>query len=230
MKNFSWSQYWADKKNGQHRFQTENFLIKEAKEKIFHMAGGKSLLDFGCGSGDLLIYFIPEYKWVTGVDFSDSMIKKAQEKIQDFGYLNVKLIHANDVSVWDKIDRSYDRIITVAVIQYLSIDQIEKFIKNASSKLNPNGKIILFDIIDPRRFDLWRAGLFAKKYNWFSVFFRFVKIKVYHLFTGGPDDKDLGFSYDPWVIDKIAQKFGFQMEYVASMYYEYRYHAILYRK
>jgi len=229
MTNFSWSQYWSDRTNGGHRFQNEDFLKKEAQEKIFHMAGGKSLLDFGCGSGDLLIYFIPEYEWVTGVDFSESMLEKAQEKIQIFGYTNVQLIHADDESIWRKIDQSYDRIINVEVIQYLSIAQIEKFINNAATKLNPDGKIIFFDIIDSRLFDLWRAGLFSKNSHFVKVCLRLMIIKISNLFKDEPKDI-MGYSYDPNIIEKIAQKYGFQLEYVQSMYYEYRFHAILCRK
>ena len=36
-----------------------------------------------------------------------------------------------------------------------------------------------------------------------------------------------GYPYHPLVIKAIAEKNGLEMEYVCSMYYEYRYHAIL---
>ncbi|WP_410507342.1 hypothetical protein RSJ42_11000 [Methanosarcina hadiensis] len=35
-----------------------------------------------------------------------------------------------------------------------------------------------------------------------------------------------GYSHSPHLIKEIALRNGFQMEYVSSMYYEYRYHAI----
>ncbi|MGA9189793.1 MAG: class I SAM-dependent methyltransferase, partial [Methanosarcina sp.] len=56
---FSWSEYFSDKKDGGHRHSTEEFLSKEAKEKLLHLDGGTSLLDFGCGAGELLIYYAP---------------------------------------------------------------------------------------------------------------------------------------------------------------------------
>ena len=55
-------------KSGGHRYSTEEFLIKEAKEKLLHLNGGSSILDFG--AGELLIYFVPNYEKVIGADFS----------------------------------------------------------------------------------------------------------------------------------------------------------------
>lgn len=52
-----WSRYWADQTDGGHRTSAEDFLRLEADEKLFHLGEGDSLLDFGCGSADLLAYF-----------------------------------------------------------------------------------------------------------------------------------------------------------------------------
>jgi len=228
MPDFSWKKFYSKRTDGGHRSQSEKFLKKEAKEKLLHLDGGKSLLDFGCGSADVLIYIVPEYEKVTGVDFSQSMLQTAIEKCQSFGYNNADFIYADENSIWENITQSYDRIITIGVVQHLTIDQIEQFIKNASERLNPDGKIIFFDVLDSRLFYLWRAGLFSKKYNYFFAFLLFLKLKLIHLIKGGPDDKIMGYSYNPYVIEKIAQKFGLQMEYVSSTYYEYRYHAIIF--
>ncbi len=78
---FSWSEYFSDKKNGGHRYSTEEFLFKEAKEKLLHLDGGISILDFGCGAGELLIYYAPNYELVVGVDFSSSMLDEARKKL-----------------------------------------------------------------------------------------------------------------------------------------------------
>jgi len=231
MVNYSWSQYWADKTDGGHRYKNEAFYKMEAQEKLFHLCGGESLLDFGCGSADLLIYIIPQYKKVTGIDFSLSMLAKARDKITHFNFKNVNLIHADDQKMWAEIDQSYDRIINIQVIQHMTHDQIDNFIKNATKKLNPNGKIIFFDVIEPRRFYLWKSGFFSNDSHIIYVMFQFIKLRLLHLIrSAAPDDKIMGFAYNPQIIEKIAEKYNLQMEYVASMYYEYRYHAILFPK
>ena len=158
------------------------------------------------------------------------MLEKAKEKVNHCGYKNVNFIYADDISIWPKIDQSFDRIITNQVIQHLTLSQVDNFIKNSIKKLNIDGKIIFFDIIDSRLFDLWRAGLFSKKICFFKLFLYFTKFRILHMIKGGPDDKIMGYAYSPLMIEKIANKYELQMEYVQSMYYEYRYHVIMSRK
>ncbi|KKG07857.1 class I SAM-dependent methyltransferase [Methanosarcina sp. 2.H.A.1B.4] len=226
---FSWKEYFSDKKKGGHRFSTEEFLAKEAQEKLFHLGGGKTLLDFGCGAGELLIYYIPKYERVVGADFSSSMLFEAEKKIWQQKYKNVDLILADDNTVWDKLSLSFDRITATAVIQYLTPEQIDAFIRNASEYLNEEGKIVFFDIIDPRLYSLWKLG-------WFSENFRLWKSlskvgmgclrQVSGILKNRPGDI-IGDTHNPYLIEKIANMHGFKMEYVKSMYYEYRYHVIL---
>jgi cyclopropane fatty-acyl-phospholipid synthase-like methyltransferase len=226
---FSWEKYFSDKKKGGHRFSYEEFLVKEAQEKLFHLGGGKTLLDFGCGAGELLIYYIPKYERVVGADFSSSMLFEAEKKIWQQKYKNVDLILADDNTVWDRLSLSFDRITATAVVQYLTPEQIDAFIRNASGYLNEEGKIVFFDIIDPRLYSLWKLG-------WFSENFRFWKTlskgglgcfkQLLSILKNRPGDI-IGDAHSPYLIEKIANKHGFKMEYVKSMYYEYRYHVIL---
>lgn len=229
--NFSWAEYWAGKTNGAHRFSTEEFLSKEAREKLFHLEGGESILDFGCGSGDLLIYYIPHYETVVGADFSDSMLNEAEKKISKKNYENVRLILADDKTVWDKLDLSFDRISASQVIQFLTYEQIDSFISNASRYLNDGGKIIFFDLVDPRLSVFFKIGLFSRKFSYWKLLpgiciatFKYISTKVYNKPKG-----IIGYSHNPYKVEEIANKHGFGMEYVQSMYYEYRYHAILSR-
>lgn len=226
---FSWEEYFSDKKKGGHRFSTEEFLAKEAKEKLFHLSGGKTLLDFGCGAGELLIYYVPNYEKVIGVDFSRSMLLEAEKKVMQHEYRNVDLIFADDRTVWDELNVKFDRITATAVVQYLTPEQLEGFIRNASEHLSKEGKIIFFDIIDPKFYYLWKIGWFSQNFMSWSIFTgacldclkrmsAFLKNKPYDI---------IGNSYSPHLIEKIARRSDFHVEYVKSMYYEYRYHAIL---
>src|SRR3989339_1877079 len=153
-------EYWEEHKNGGHREQNEEFLKKEANEKLYHLGAGDSLLDFGCGSADLLAYYALAYKDLVGVDLSKSMLENAEKRIKSFGVSNkVTLINADDTNVWQKVPQRFDRITSGQVIQYFTLDQIDDFIRNASLTINENGKIILFDIIDPEIYFLKELGL-----------------------------------------------------------------------
>lgn len=226
---FSWAEYSLDKKKGGHMHSTEEFIYKEAKEKLFHLNGGKSLLDFGCGAGELLIHYVPNYERVVGVDFSSSMLFEAEKKIWEQNYKNVDLILADDKTIWNRLNSSFDRITAAAIVQYLTPEQIDAFILNASDYLNEGGKIVFFDIIDPRIYSLWKTG-------WFSQNFKFWKTlpkagfgcfrQLSAILLSRPGDI-IGDTHSPYLIEKIARNNGFTMEHIKSMYCEYRYHAIL---
>jgi len=224
--SWSWEKYWSDKTDGQHRYQNDEFIKYEVREVLYHLNGGNSLLDFGCGSGQLLVKLSPEFERVTGVDFSQSMLDNAQKNIENLMIENIRLIRADDKSMWEKIDNNYDRIMNWGVVQYLSEDQIDYFVKKSSEILNPDGKIIFFSVIDPRLFDLWKAGFFSDNYNSILFLIRVLKIKFVNIFKRPPKDI-LGYAYPAFMFQYLGQKYGFQTEFAKSMYYEYRYHVIL---
>ena len=89
-------------------------------------------------------------------------------------YQNVRLIEADDRTVWNELDTPFDRITATEVLQYLTFEQIENFVVNASGYLKSNGKIVFFDIIEPRSYILWKIGFFLKKSATGSFFQQFL--------------------------------------------------------
>jgi cyclopropane fatty-acyl-phospholipid synthase-like methyltransferase len=226
-----WEEFFSERRDGGHRYSTEEFLAMEAREKLFHLDGGKTLLDFGCGAGELLVYYAPEYERLVGVDFSTSMLEEAGKRIRQKKYENITLTLANDKTVWDKLDSSFDRITAAGVFQYLTSQEIDEFISNASKYLNKKGKIVLFDIPDSRLYPLWKFGLFSEDAGFGKILrkagYEFKTIISASL-KNRPKDI-LGYSHNPYKIEKIVKKHGFEMVSVQSMYYEYKYHTIIYR-
>lgn len=226
-----WAEFFADKKSGGHRSSNEEFILMEAKEKLFHLNGGKTLLDFGCGAAELLTYYAPEYEKLVGVDFSASMLDEASKRIREKKCENISLILADNKTVWDKLGFSFDRITATGVFQFLTYQEIDEFILNASNYLNKDGKIILFDIPDSRLYPLWKMGLFSKDPKFKNILLKVgyeLKIMVWASLKNRPKDI-LGYSHNPRIIESIANKRGFGMICVQSMYYEYKFHAIIFR-
>jgi cyclopropane-fatty-acyl-phospholipid synthase len=224
-----WMEFFAGRKDGGHRSSAEEFLSMEAKEKLFHLDGGKTLLDFGCGAGELLTYYAPEYEQLVGVDFSASMLDEASKKIKERKCENISLIQADDKTVWNKLESSFDRITAAGVIQYLTLQEIDSFIFNASSYLNKEGKIVLFDILDPRLYPLWKIGLFSQDADLWKIL-RKIGFEFKVILSAGLNNRPrdiLGFAHNPNTIRKIADKYGFETTFVQSMYYEYKYHTII---
>jgi cyclopropane fatty-acyl-phospholipid synthase-like methyltransferase len=226
-----WEDFFKDKTHGGHRYSSEEFLAMEAREKLFHLDGGKTLLDFGCGSAELLAYYSPEYEQLVGVDFSPSMLGEASKRIRERKCNNIGLILADHETLWENLDSTFDRITAAGVIQYLSFQEIDAFIANASEHLNSDGKIVFFDILDPRLYPLWKLGIFAPNAGILKALYRTgydFRTSIAAILRNRPRNI-YGFSHNPYKIQKIAHKHGFEMRYVQSMYYEYKYHAIMFR-
>ena len=226
-----WEDFFKDKIHGGHRYSSEEFLSMEAREKLFHLDGGKTLLDFGCGSAELLAYYSLDYEQLVGVDFSPSMLGEADKRLRERKCDNINLLLADHKTVWENLNSTFDRITAAGVIQYLTFQEIDDFIGNASQHLNTDGKIVFFDILDPRLYPLWKLGVFSQNADGFKILCKAgfeLRTRVSASLNNRPKDI-LGFAHNPITIQKIANKHGFEMIYVRSMYYEYKYHAIIFR-
>ena len=234
-----WQSYWDHEPHGGHRYQTDDFLQMEAREKLFHLDGGRSLLDFGCGSADLLVYYAKAYDRVVGVDFSAGMLEKARKRLQAHGCLEkVTVLQADERTVWEQLPPSalFDRITAAGVVQNLAESQLEHLLAQAVQWLNPGGRIVLFDVIDSRLFWLFRLGVLRKdngpSAGWLSIAgsaVRQARTCLTWRLTGLPPC-GWGYvlnAYHPSVIGHMAKRLGLEMQRLASMYYEYRYHVIL---
>ena len=238
MKKTFWRDYWDKQSDGQHHSQQETFLKNESEEKLFHLTKGENLLDFGCGSADLFVYYTPFFKFSVGADGSKLMLEKAKERLSVFNNQNnIALIHSDNYHIWNDIAKQlgatfqFDCITTGQVMQYLSKKEIEDFICNAAHHLTEDGKICLFDIVDSRTFQLWKAGLFKSNSLNFTVV---MKLIINHLRgivrkLRGKLFHDLGYVYPPSFFIKLAQENNLTLSYYNSMFYEYRYHIIMHK-
>jgi len=226
--------FYSDKTNGIHRFNDEGFYQLEAREKLFHMGSGASLLDFGCGSADLLVYYAPHFERMLGCDISDNMVTRARGRLAQFAITNASVEQADEIAVWRLVaGQRFDFITSAGVMQYLSESQIRLFLGRARDHLNLKGRITLFDLVDPRVY--WLA-----KYGWFQAqpmglramgsglkqSSKIVLRKLIRSLANRPEDH-MGFSHHPSHIEAVAQAEGYRVRFVRSMYYEYRYHALL---
>ena len=226
-----WEDFFKDKTHGGHRYSSEEFLAMEAREKLFHLDGGSTLLDFGCGAAELLTYYAQKYEQLVGADFSSSMLEEAGKRIERNKCQNIDLILADHETLWENLDTSFDRITAAGVIQYLTYQEVDTFIANSSEHLNIDGKIVFFDILDPRLYPLWKLGIFAPNAGVLKALYRIgcdFRDSVLATLRNHPRNI-YGYSHNPYEIQKIANKYDFEMRYVQSMYYEYKYHAIMSR-
>lgn len=231
-----WKKFWSGQENGLHRANQETYFEKKAKELMLHLGDSRgSLLEFGCGSADLLVYYSERYSSVAACDYSSRVLEKAKERCLAFGVANCSFLEADDKEIWSKLsDQKFDRILSASVLQYLEKNQVERFIQEASRCLKNGGEILLADIPDSRVFFLWQIGAYSNNYvnnkqGLVDFAIRFAKLSILRLIRGirGFPTDEIGYSHHPSFIVKVAGQCGLSTEIVSSIYYEGRFHAIL---
>ena len=100
-----------------------------------------SLLDIGCGRGELVIYHALCGGKATGVDFSGEAIKLAEAKASE--------LKANcnfQISSFEKIDEEikFDRIVSIDFIEHIAVEEGRAFFKKCHNLLNPGGRLIVY--------------------------------------------------------------------------------------
>jgi len=233
MTNPYWQTYWSTRNSGGHRRSDEEFLLSEAREKIFYLGTGRALLDLGCGSAELLTYFASGFSIAVGSDFSPSMIAQARERVSRVGLQNVTLIVASEQEIWQQLgEQKFSCITAGQVIQYLTLPQIDNLIREASGRLEPDGKIVLFDVIDPVLYPLAKAGILGRKrFNLLTLCARLAVSGLRgsaRVCTGKPWN-EIGNAYMEQEFEHAARSNGLRVQKTNSMFYEYRYHLVFTR-
>ena len=132
-------------------FKNENDTLYDAQmNKIHHLLRklnlkeGQSLLDIGCGWGALLIEAAKKYKVKgLGITLSEEQYKKFKDRIVEENleeYLDVKLMDYREL---EKSGLSFDRIVSVGMLEHVGRTNYELFMKNVSSVLKKEGVFVL---------------------------------------------------------------------------------------
>ena len=103
---------------------------------------GDKVLIYSVGAGfglDFILEKIGETGSVIGVDFSESMLKIAQEKVDKNGWKNVRLVLADLREYNPSIDIGYKVDAALSIFGYLD----ENVIADLISILKPGGRIVI---------------------------------------------------------------------------------------
>jgi cyclopropane fatty-acyl-phospholipid synthase-like methyltransferase len=118
-------------------------LIEKFRMVIEYLELNKtcSLLDIGCGRGELVIYHALAGGKATGVDFSEEAIKLAESKAAE-----LKAECKFQISSFEKIDEEikYDRIVSIDFIEHIAVEEGRAFFKKCLNLLNPGGRLIVY--------------------------------------------------------------------------------------
>lgn len=141
--------------------QAQIHKIEHTLEKM-HLQKGMQLLDIGCGWGSLLITAAKKYG-VTGlgITLSEEQYKACQDRIKQEnleGQVEVRLMDYRDLK---KSNLSFDRIVSVGMLEHVTRENYDLFFKNVDQVLKPQG-LFLLHYISSRRESL--GDPWMKKY------------------------------------------------------------------
>lgn len=227
-----WEKFWSNQSEDRRADPTPEGIAKEGREKLLHLGSGGRLLDVGCGTGKLLSHYTANFRECIGVERSPTMLAEAQRNLRD---TNIALLQGSAENVWEIVDGDFDVITMGGVVQYLASHEVAAFVMRAVERLTLGGRVAIFDIIHSRKAVLRMMGLGRHKDvpSGFEIVMRsgvvFARWAAWPLIAKGRTFHPDGHMYAPEFFVGIAKENGMTIDVPMSMYYDYRFHAVMKR-
>jgi len=109
---------------------------------IANRATTTSTLDVGCGTGDLVCEIARTGIHATGVDFAQEMIDIARARGQEQG-LDAAQFCCSSIFDFDLTQHRYDLVSANGFIEYISLEELDRFLDLSHQALNPGGSLVL---------------------------------------------------------------------------------------
>jgi phosphatidylethanolamine/phosphatidyl-N-methylethanolamine N-methyltransferase len=132
---------------------------------------GGRILEVGIGTGLSLPYYSPDVR-ISGVDISEPMLRKAQQRVAEFGLKNVEALAVMNAEHLDFPDASFDVVVAQYVIT--TVPNPEATLDEFARVLKPGGEIVLVSRVGAeaglrRALERWFAPA-ARKLGWRTEF------------------------------------------------------------
>lgn len=126
-------------------FKSKNDSLNDAQKnkveyilKKLNLKEGESLLDIGCGWGELIIHAAKKYKVKTmGVTLSSKQFEKVKERIKNENLSNlveVQLIDYREIK-----ELKFDKIVSVGMLEHVGKDHLAEYFSSINNLLKPTG-------------------------------------------------------------------------------------------
>lgn len=208
--------FWADKSNPMSRGSSVEFrsLVGREMQLLFADRRPVSILELGCGNGNLFDFLGFSRSYYRGVDFSPYMLAAFRSNHPD-----LDLVEAEASSYVD--DRRYDLIFSHDVIEHFSIDMLDRHFTNAREMMHSESLLICAsvpwrDLRSGYDWGLWFNGSNHSAFQW-------AKNQVRRMLGR----ELMGRWYRPNEIISLARKHNLAVRFHGSVSYPYRFHAVL---
>ena len=120
------------------------WAYREKAVKALNLKRGDTVVEIGCGTGlnfTLLENEIGTEGRIVGVDLTDSMLSRAQERVRRNNWSNVELVQSDAATF--PFPRAVDGIISTFALTHVA--EFEKVIRAGSEALRPDGRFVVLD-------------------------------------------------------------------------------------
>ncbi|OPJ57320.1 SAM-dependent methyltransferase [Clostridium oryzae] len=118
--------------------------------KKLDLKEGQTLLDIGCGWGELIINAAKQYKVkALGITLSDEQYKKVKERIQAEGL--TELVDVKVIDYRELKDVKFDRVVSVGMVEHVGKDHLTEYFDAIDRLLNDGGISMLHCITGIKR-------------------------------------------------------------------------------
>jgi SAM-dependent methyltransferase len=105
-----------------------------------------SVLDAGCGTGDIALLLASKGRRVTGIDFLEEPIRRAKKKAADRGLAATFLV-LDALTLKDWSER-FDNVVDCGLFHCFSDDDRPKYVAGLANVLKPGGRLFLMCFSD----------------------------------------------------------------------------------
>lgn len=114
-----------------------NYVVKICRDRLDQGFTPKKALDFGCGTGRIVIPLADIATHVTGVDISNAMLREAQKNCEEYHVRNISLLQSDD-QFFSQQGR-FDFIHSSIVFQHIPIQRGREIFINLVNRLEDQG-------------------------------------------------------------------------------------------
>src|ERR1043165_5406793 len=133
-------------------------LDREITRNVLSGTHFDSILEIGCGTGKNTIFFAQIGASIRAVDFSQGMIKKAEEKVLAE---NVHFSIMDITQPWDLQNQSFDLIVCNLVLEH--IRDLSFVFAEATRTLQPSGRFFINELHPFRQYDGKKARFYRNE-------------------------------------------------------------------
>ena len=231
-----YQKYWDKFKDPMHVIENDAFYQSYIDEIRFYLGEKNTIVDTGCGRGEIIVRLADYYDKIYAIDFTYNMLDQAKALFEGKRSNHVEFIKANMLDIDQVLKEKVDVIYNNQVIQYLTEEEIESFVKKSKALLNDEGRIVLMHIPNLECKNLFQIEFYRTTKldsinnivkrkialnlnNFKSKLFK----KDYHY------DDGIGYWFYPTLFYEIADRLGLDCQVYGPriLGYRYRFHVVL---